>query len=410
MGDNNKGLNISALKNGLIEDDFEMFGSSTMEIDSVADLEKAPVIPAKDDKTGKDKPEEDQLPNPAGEIEEIEGEVPLNEEPAPATPTAQTPSTPATPTANSDKTTDLLKVFADNLAEKGLIKFSEEDFTKAEDKEAFIYSKYEESKKAEIEEGIAAYKNSLPKEIEELVKLHESGVPLYRILESDSRIDTLEAIKPADIESDVALQKEILTELYTAQGFSKERVDAKLKRSEDLGTLKDEAAEGFDILLAKEKAEKQKMIAAEQAKRTESENKRNEELKNIEATINASDEIIPGFKLSPEDKKTLINGITKVASVDKNGRQMNALAKARIDDPKMDLKVAYFTLILKGDLSKLENKAATKVTRSLKDVVNSQEPLTGASQGGANTPGKTSAVNRDVIKSSLKYLRKTSPI
>ncbi len=396
----NKSLNLSVLKSSLLDtDDFGLLENTTKEIDSIESLD---AVPAKDD-TNPDKDNKD-LPEITDNIEEIEDELPTST----PNPKETTVTGKGDKSANTSKQADLLKVFGSNLADKGLLKFDEAEFDKAEDKDAYFTLKAEEAVKDGVEEGIRTYKSELPEEIDKLVELHKSGVPIYRILESDARIASLEGIKPADIESDVALQKDILTELLTVQGFSKEKIDLKLKRAEDLGTLKDDSVEGFDVLLNIEKTERQNMIKEEQAKKVRADQERVDSLKKIEDSITTSDEIIPGFKLTPEDKKILINGITKSAGTDpKTGRQINALSKARLDDPKMDLKVAYFTLILKGDLSKLENKAASKVTRSLKSVVDSNEPITGSSQA-AGDQQRATGINKDVAKSALKYLRRQS--
>lgn len=384
--EDNKELNLDVLKNSLSEDLFGLLDGNTTEIDSIEDLEKETETQSSGEEDQAEKSE-------IGGIEIIKEDS--SEEESDKTPSSPEPSTDI-----------LLKTFGQNLSEKGLLSFNEEDFNKAEDKENYLYSAYENAVKAGIEEGVKSFKSELPEEIEKLVELHKAGVPLHKVLESDARISAFEEIKVADIEDDISLQKDILTELLTIQGFTKEKINAKLQRFEDLGSMKEEALEGLDVLISLEKAEKQQIIKAEKEKHQQLENKRIEELKKIEDTINTSEEIIPGFKLSPEDKKTLITGITKAAGVDKQGRPINALAKARIDDPKMDLKVAYFTLVLKGDISKLEKKAATKVTKSLKEIVSTREPLLSGNQG--NNDSKTAAIDKSVIKNALKFLKRTS--
>ena len=401
MATDNKALNISALKGSLLDDDFGLLDGRKHEIDSIDSLSGMGTPPAQTPPATSTIPatvaptntiDEDDL---VDDIEELEDtEVPEPDAVAPVTPTA-------------DKASDLIKAFSENLAEKGLIKFDAAEYDKSEDKDAFLESKIQETITGAVEEGVKAKEAEWPEEVAKLVELSKSGVPLHQLLEADARISSLENIETKDIEENIDLQKDILRELYATQGFSKERVESKLKRAEDLGTLKDDAADGFDVLLAGEKKAKQEMIKTEQAKSAKAEQDRIERIKGIEDSIRSADEIIPGFKLSEEDKKTLINGITKASATDKQGKPINALAKARLDDPKMDLKVAYFTLVLKGDLSKLQTKAATKTTRSLKSVIDSHDPIQGSTQSAGSAGNAASKVNKDVLRNSLKALRRT---
>ncbi len=385
MSSERNGLNMNVLKGTLLDDDFGLMGGSPKEIDSLASLEALDNTPE-----DKDEPEVPETPETPESLEDT-----------------QEPVIPQNTSSNTKKEDELLKVFGANLSTAGLMEFNEAEFDKAEDKDKYFEEKAIAGFEKRAEEKFNEKYSELPPEIDRLIEFHKKGVPLTAILEADARVSSLEDIKATDVETDVNLQKDILKELFNSQGLSKERSEAKIKRYEDLGTLKDEASEGLETLVKLEKTERDNLIKTKQDQKLRADQERSDSLKAIETTINSSEEIIPGFKLTPEDKKILINGITKIAGTDKNGRQINALAKARIEDPKMDLKVAYFTLILKGDLSKLEKKATTAATRSLKSVVSSQEPLNSSGQFAGNHDNKNTAIDREVVRNSLKFLKRT---
>lgn len=392
-------LDLNVLKGALGADDFGLMGErDNGEIDSIADLDvpATPVTPAAD--ADKDKHKDD-----ISGIQEFEEDVPTddaNENDNNQSAEDKSKADTKVPVVKADA----LKLFGENLGTKGLLDFNPEEFDKAEDKEAFLYAKTEETINKRAEEKFQDKYSDLPPEIDRLIELHKEGVPLSKVLEADDRIDTLEGIKPADIESNVDLQKDILRELLGSQGFAADKIEAKIKRYEDLASLKDEALEGFDSLLGQEKKQRELMIQAEKAKKIEATNKAADRVKAIEADINKRDEIIPGFKISPEEKKALIEGITKVVGKDKQGRPINGLAKARMDDPDMDLKTAYFTLILKGDLGKLKQKAATTTTRSIKSLLDSTDTLGTGQAGIQSTSNKP---DLEVIKRSMAALKRT---
>lgn len=404
-----KGLTLNVLKGALGADDFGILGTSDGgEIESMADLETAVTPPNATTTTNTTAKETD---TEIGGIEEIEGDLPVDDTEdttntqKPSVSSANNPAdNPADNPANKAAKPDLLKIFGENLSEKGVLAFDPVEFDKAEDKEAFLYKGVEDTINKKAEDKFNEKYSELPPEIDRLIELHKEGVPLHKVLEADERVATLEGIKTEEIESTPDLQKEIIRELLGSQGISSDKIEAKIKRFEDLGILKDEAIDGFDSLLANEKKQRAEMIKAEKAKEDQAVTDRQNRLKEIETNINSKEEILPGFKLTPEDKKTLVEGITKIVGKDKQGRPINGLAKARLEDPDMDLKVAYFTLVMKGDLNKLKKAETTKATRSLKSVLDSQEPITGASQRAEG--GLAGKPDLDIIKRSLSALRR----
>lgn len=300
------------------------------------------------------------------------------------------------------KLINTLKVFGENLQTKGLIDFNLEEFDKAEDKDIYfetkVAEKIAEGSKALYEEQIG----ELPSEIKELVDLHKQGVPLYNLLEADKRIAEYETIKPEVLEENEGLQKELVRSLFEAQGVTKEKIDAKVKRYEDLGTLKDEAIEALDTLKEYEKSGKEEMIREEKEKATINKKKMEDRVKAIEDSINKKENIM-GLPLTKEQKKVLIDGILKPIGKTADGKAYNAIAKAKMDDSELDLKLAYFTLILKGDLTKVEKQAQTKAVKKLASTLEEENIMNKGSLGAQSED--TKGVDLAVVKGALEYLR-----
>lgn len=354
------------------EEDTEDF----QEIDSIEDLDKAI-------KKAKNKSEDTE--------EEVEEEA--------KTTKSELPKAPNTKTA---KNTNALKVFTENLAEQGIVDFNEEEFNKSEDKDTYLQTKVAERIAKGAEELYNEKIGELPEEIETLVDLYKKGVPLHTILEADKKVAQFEEITPEVLSENEDLQKSLLKELLETQGISKEKIQAKIKRYEDLGTLKDEAEEALDALKTYEKANKEQEILEAQNAAKDREERFKERVKKIENDINSKTEIL-GQTLTKEQKKTLIDGILKPVGKDKEGRAYNAIRKAAMEDPEYDLKVAYFTLILKGDLSKLSKKAETKAVKKLTSVID-EDNLEGGTTGDTETTPK--GFDMDVMKNALNYLKR----
>lgn len=392
-------LNLDTFKNALGDDDLSLLsGYSEQEINSIEDLQTTSTEGEPNtDQAGQDDDKKGKESKDATSITGVEVVDDIED--------TEEPENTQTDTTNTKVQSELLKVFTDNLKDSNIIAFEDKDFEEAEDKEDFIFAKIQDTINSRVDEAIKEKEAEWPKEIQDLVELHKKGVPLYDILEADSRIDSLEGIDQKLIEENEDLQKDIITELLSRQGFSREKISAKIKRYEDLGTLQDEASEGFDTLLQAEKKAKEDLIKQKQQEADARKDAEVAWINSLKDRITKSEEIIKGLKLSDNDKKALIDGITKVAGKTKTGEPYNAITKAKMEDPDMDLKIAYFTLILKGDLSKIQTATNAKTAKKLKDVLNGQEPMAGSSHGTESAPDKLqNQVNKKTMKAALNAL------
>lgn len=281
-------------------------------------------------------------------------------------------------------------VFCEFLAEKGIIARKEgEQF---EDNEEYLLKKIEEK----IETGIEEYKESFSPEAREIIDAVEAGIPADAILQRNAAIDTYESLTDAEIEGNEALQRSLLRNVYQLNGYSKDLIEKKIKRLDDAGVMAEEAKDARDEL--KEAMIHQKEQMKETQKQEESKKvKAIEEWKaNIKTTLDKTDEIIPGLKISDTQKKTVFEGLTKI---DAKGK--NELRKMIDADPMFDLKVAYIALALKWDFSAFDKKAMTEATKKLRASIESSQKMR-SSDLGVERREEKSGVDFKTIEKALK--------
>lgn len=381
MKDGLDGLDLSVLSNGLNISATPGLNLGGEEIDSIENI-----IP---NKIPKEIEEEDEhIETKEEEIEESEEEE--EEEPVKKEVKASKKAEPEKTTDEED-TRSALKIFADIQRENGIIDFEDEEY---EDSEEFIISKVTEKITKGVEAGIEEYKNSFSPEAKEIIEAMEAGMPLESLLERNNDISTYEDITDQEIEENEALQKNLVRNLMSLKGYSKETIDKKINRLDDSGLLVDEAKDSKIELLeySKKKKEEEKQEHIRQQK--ENIEKVENWKKGIKEFLDKNDEVIPGFKMNNKHKEVVYNGLTKF---DKDGR--NDFQKAIEKDPNFNLKVAYLALALNWNFSDIEKKATTKVARGLKDALKEQDTM-GGGFGGYNVT--KSNANLKVIEKALK--------
>lgn len=296
---------------------------------------------------------------------------------------------------------DPFKVFGEIAADKGLIDFNEEDFNKAEDKEEYLFN----SVATKIADGIEDYKSrTFDDDIKTLIELREQGIPLWKALEADKEIAEYDSLKPEDIKNDESLQKSLLRDLFSAKGYDKDNIDKRIKRLETSGILVEEAEEAHTELLKIVKSQKEQMIQDEKKKALDNERNYNERVDALKKAIKDTQEILPGIRLTPEQRKQVETGIL---SVDKNNQ--NKIAQVKKSNPNFDLQVAVIATVFNGDFKAyaeaLDRSAITKSVKKLKNVIDNDSEKTKGDVGDVAVLRK---VNKDALRGAIKFLRKNS--
>jgi hypothetical protein len=383
--DDLEGLDLSVLNGGDISSTPGLEMNLGDEIDSI-DVINGNIPNEQDTEEPKkvEKPSKTKTPK-AEEPEEEEEVIEEEEEPEIEKSIKDTPVPEITGRVSA------LRVFAEMQREKGIIDYSDEEF---EDSDEFILSKVQEKIEKDVQSGIDEYKNSFTPEARDLIEAIEAGIPLESLVEKNSTISAYENINDSDIDDNESLQKNLIRNLYFLKGYSAELIDKKIQRWDDSGLLADEAKDARIELLdyakkEKEEAKKQQIIAQkERAEKFES-------WKNgIKTYLEKTEEIIPGFKISPRQKEIIQNGLTKF---DKEGK--NDFQKMMEKDPNFNTKVAYIALALNWDFSGFDKRAATKVAKGLKDALRDDDKLVSGSGGYNHTK---SNVNLGVMEKALR--------
>lgn len=264
-----------------------------------------------------------------------------------------------TQTTNTDELSPV-RALAEWAGEKGIFEFDPEKF---EDNEEFLETKIKET----IDKGVSSFKESLPEEIHKLIENYQEGVPLDELIYSKSREIEYKGIDEDKITDNVDLQKRLVSEWIanTDPDATQEEIDKKLKKYEDSLLLEDEAKTALKKL-QKFEAKYQESLVQEAKNQKIAEKKRFEEtIANLEKQVMSTEEILPGIKLSKEDRKKLFEIYTKTDS-----KGQTALMKKMAADPLANLKIAQLFGLYDGKLDTIKTSLKTQVAAETKKTVN----------------------------------------
>jgi hypothetical protein len=278
-----------------------------------------------------------------------------------------------------------MKAFAGLVAKKLDVDFKEEEF---EDTDEFIIGLAE--KKADA--LFKAKEDTMPEEVKKLWENYKEGVPIHEQLKAKEIVHSYKSIEPEKVKEDVSLQKALLKDKLINTGLTEEKALKKIERYETTGVLEDEALDALEELIILSE-ENEKQVQAKFKEQKVADLKEYEKWKDsLKESIDKKEEIIPGLKLDPNQKKTLFEGIT---AVDKQGK--NAIQKFYESNPDFNLVVAYLATVLKGDFTLLQASATTRATRNLKDIIDSSSKNGGVTSGAP----KIKPTDVSVMKSAL---------
>ncbi len=229
-----------------------------------------------------------------------------------------------------------------------------------------------------------------PKSIKELLGLmssiiEENSIPNYAnedIKKLDNFVknggdikEYFDTVFPKDLDLDSIdltnedIQKTVVKEHLKTLNYSDSKIERRLERYEEAGTLEEEAEEAVELLKEYNKNKEEKLL-----KETEKRNKaRIEEqqrfISNVEETINSLDSI-QGIPLSKKDKKELYDYLFKVNSDGKTAYQ-----KDYSKDVKSIIISAFFLKNGEKALNKVKSKADSDATLKLKNrLKNKRKP------------------------------------
>jgi hypothetical protein len=252
----------------------------------------------------------------------------------------------------SDEAPSEIAVVANFLREEGIVDYSDEDF---EDSEEGLAKVVED----QIKKGIEKYKDSLDPTSKEFINYVEQGGDPQHFVRAHSDVD-FNRIDRKAIEKNENMQKQLVAELMRREGYSQEEILDEVQDLLDGGVLAKRASRSLAKLQKHQEAERANLIKEQQKANEQREIQYKEFLTNLETDIDKREEIA-GFPISKKQKKNFFEYITKADR--KTGK--TKLVTDSEKDPDAQLKMAwlYFNNF---DFSKVEKKARTKATSSLR--------------------------------------------
>ena len=185
----------------------------------------------------------------------------------------------------------------------------------------------------EINQGVEGYKNSLPDVVKHLINNYEAGVPLEKLLQIDSERAKYTSYSEDDL-NDESTQKELVRDYLTkTTKYSKERIDRDIQRLVDLQELETEAKSVLPELVAIQNEVEQQELAYVQQQKVEAEQNRLQELESLQKTLEATEEIIPGNKMSNLIRQKIFKNLTTPVGYTEQGQPLNKLGAYRQKEP-----------------------------------------------------------------------------
>lgn len=303
---------------------------------------------------------------------------------------------------SSNENSSPLIPYAKLLAEEGILpNFKLDEFEKEPSAEGLKSAMLNE-----ITEGINLYKQSLPEEISALLDNYEEGVPLSTLLNIDAKKVEYSNIDDNTLNNDTELQKSLIKEYYkSTTRFSDDKIDKLVQRHEDLEELGDEAKSSLSELIKLEDLKEKAAIEDARKSREADIAKSEKEFEDFKKMVASSDEIVPGIPVNDNTKSKILQVLTTPVAQDENGNPLNAIAKARAEDPmKFERDLAYLWYTTKGFTDYSIFKGAGK-NDAITDFEKSVGKFDSSNKGGFNPPKNNDKVINEARDAFEQFAR-----
>lgn len=263
--------------------------------------------------------------------------------------------------------------------------------------------------KNQVSVHVEEYKNTLDPRIKWLQDNIEEGVPLEALLRLDKEKITFSSLSEKDLEENEDLQKNIVREYFrkTTTGWSDTRIEKEINRLADIGDLKAESKEFFEELKGLTAKEEEQMKVQAQKDQEEAIRKQKDILDTFKKKLEETKEIIPGTEVSKQVKETIYKVLTTPVGYDNFGMPMNAIAKARSENPiEFEMNLAYIFEVTKGfkDWSSLISTGKKKAIQEFEEAAARLDVNKGTSGYRDNTA--SSKKTDDILEGMRVFGRK----
>lgn len=276
---------------------------------------------------------------------------------------------------------------ASALAEEGVIS-TLDNVEKVKSVEDLFNIIKEEIKKNELAD--------LNEEQREYLKAVRSGVAPQVHSDYTSTLKQLDTISDKELEDNVDLRKSLIVQDLINQGMNPEKADKIAQRSIDLNEDLEESKEALKSIKVKAKEEYDNILKAQQQKILDAKAKEEQDLKVLKDTLYKEQEIIPGIKINENVKQKVYEQMTKIVGKSKTGQPLNALTKAREDDPvSFTIKMHYLFNATDG-FKNFDKILKSQKSKAVQDLEATLRKTTFVGSGNALGDPKALEINEDL--------------
>jgi len=199
-----------------------------------------------------------------------------------------------------------------------------------------------------------------------------NGIPEAEVIKHEKNLQQFNSITNDVLEGNVELQKAIYVTDLINKGISEKRAETMFNIALDSGELLDESKVSLNTLKESENLKYQARIDAQKAEQARIAKAREEDQKAIKKSIFDVDKFMGDIKITQNLKEKVHNSMTEIVSHTEDGVPLNALMKARQEDPlDFETKLYYLFELTDGftNLKRFSKQADSKAAKKLESLI-----------------------------------------
>jgi hypothetical protein len=265
---------------------------------------------------------------------------------------------------SDDGKSEVYKVLAEALKEEGF--FTEkESVDNITNLQALADAFKDEIKKHEYEDLTDSQKRVLA--------AFRTGVPPQDVIRHEENLNQYNSITSEVLEENEELQKAIFMTDLMQKGISEGRAEKLYEISYDKGDLFKEASASLETLKMKEAEIYNQRIQTAKAQQAARQKAIEERQKAIKKSIYEIEKFLGEVSVTENLKSKVHSAMTDVVGYTENGQPLNALMKARMENPvDFETKLYYLFELTNGfkDIKRFSKQAESKAAKKLESLIN----------------------------------------
>jgi len=256
---------------------------------------------------------------------------------------------------NVSSSSSSYQVLAKALSEEGIFSISEDELQDVNDAEKII-----ELVQKEINTRVDEYKNSLPKDVKEILDGYDDGADLDDIMSIKKTQIVFSKIKPEDLEDNEELKRKVLHKDLELKGMSPEDIEEEINDIFSLGKEDTKSLKALNNILRKTEEEMTRIRKEAKDQEDLQRKQYTERVESIKTAVTSTTEM-GGVPVTKKIQDNAFKAMT-VAVAEHEGVPINAITKSRLENPiEFDKNVAVLWALTNGFKNySLFGKAAKK--------------------------------------------------